>query len=244
MVAKAGGYYRAALKGARDVTQGDPLPPTIFNVVVDAVLQNWVTVMTESAEERGGRGQEGRHQNLLFYVDDGMVALSDLRWFQGDFSTLVGLFGKVGLNNNVGKIVGMVCRPCQVVETQLEAAYGRRMTGVGNSYRERQQGQIQCKECGEEMVLGSLAGHIHTQHVREMESRRRWEYTTPVEEPRTYRMAFPTSRGPCNCPVEGCPGRASTRIEMQVHFSTGMSGIPLSFWRRETYLTHSAPDET
>ena len=36
MVARAGGYYRNAFKGERGVTQGDPLSPTVFNVVVDA----------------------------------------------------------------------------------------------------------------------------------------------------------------------------------------------------------------
>ena len=55
------------------MTQGDPLSHTIFNVVMDAVAQNWVTVMVESAEERSGPRQEVRHQNGLFYADDGMV---------------------------------------------------------------------------------------------------------------------------------------------------------------------------
>ena len=32
----------AAFKGTRGVTQGDPLSPTIFNVVVDAVVRNWL----------------------------------------------------------------------------------------------------------------------------------------------------------------------------------------------------------
>ena len=50
MVARVGGYYRAAFKEACGVTQGDPLSPTIFNVVVDAVVRHWVTVMSESAE--------------------------------------------------------------------------------------------------------------------------------------------------------------------------------------------------
>ena len=45
MVARAGSYYRMALQGTRGVTQGDPLSPTIFNVVVDAVVHNWVTVV-------------------------------------------------------------------------------------------------------------------------------------------------------------------------------------------------------
>ena len=38
MVAWAGGYFGTGFKGARGVTQGDPLSPTIFNVVVDAVV--------------------------------------------------------------------------------------------------------------------------------------------------------------------------------------------------------------
>ena len=38
MVERAGGYYREAFKGAWEVTQGEPLSHTIFNVVVDAVV--------------------------------------------------------------------------------------------------------------------------------------------------------------------------------------------------------------
>ena len=74
---QAGGYYGATFTGDRGVTQGDPLSSTIFNVVVDAVVCHWVSVMVEVSEERGDRGQEGRHQNALFYSDYGMVALLD-----------------------------------------------------------------------------------------------------------------------------------------------------------------------
>ena len=38
MVVRAGGYYDKAFKGEKAVTQGDPLSPTIFNAVVDAVV--------------------------------------------------------------------------------------------------------------------------------------------------------------------------------------------------------------
>ena len=63
----------------REVTQGDRLSPTIFNVVADAVIWHWVEDMVESAGGQGGRGWERRHQNTLFYTDDGMIAPSDLR---------------------------------------------------------------------------------------------------------------------------------------------------------------------
>ena len=57
MVSRAGGYYRAAFKGACGVTQGDPLSLIILNVMVSAVVRHWVTVMVEGVEEQGERGQ-------------------------------------------------------------------------------------------------------------------------------------------------------------------------------------------
>ena len=74
------------------MTQGDPLSPTIFKVVVDAVVCHWVTLAVEESDKRGERGKEVRHQAALFYADDGMVASSDPRWLQWAFNDLVGLF--------------------------------------------------------------------------------------------------------------------------------------------------------
>ena len=42
MVARAGGYYRNSFTGSRGVTQGDPLPPTICNMLVEAVIRHWL----------------------------------------------------------------------------------------------------------------------------------------------------------------------------------------------------------
>ena len=53
MVARAGGYYGTGFKGERGVTQSDPLSPTIFNVVVDAVVRHWVTLAVKEAETWG-----------------------------------------------------------------------------------------------------------------------------------------------------------------------------------------------
>ena len=145
MVTRAGGYYGEALKLNCGVTQVDPLSPIIFNVVVHTVVRHWVLVMVEGAEKRGECGKEVRHHNSLFYADDGMVSLSDPRCLQGAFSTLVGLFDRMGLRNNFRKTVGMVCRPCQAAGTQSESAYRRRMTGEGPSYWEQQTGRVQCR---------------------------------------------------------------------------------------------------
>ena len=113
MIAGAGGYYGTAFQGAHGVTKGDPLSPTIFNVVVDAEVRNWVTVVISGAKERDERGREGRHQAALFYADNSMVASSEIRCLQIAFNTLVGLFDRVGLRTNVRNTVGMVFRPFQ-----------------------------------------------------------------------------------------------------------------------------------
>ena len=119
------------------MTQGDPLPPTIFNVVVDVLFCHWVTLSVEEAEKRGERGKEVRHQASLFYTDEGMVASSDPRWLHWAFHDLVGLFERVGIRTNVGKTVSMTCRPCPASGNQSAVAYGRKMTGEGETYRER-----------------------------------------------------------------------------------------------------------
>ena len=53
MVARAGGYYVEPFCGERGVTQGDPISPTIFNVVVDTVVRHWEFLVEE--QERGGQ---------------------------------------------------------------------------------------------------------------------------------------------------------------------------------------------
>ena len=116
------------------MTKGDPLSPTIFNVVVDVVVRHWVALAVEEAETQGERGREGRHQAALFYADDGRVASSDPCWLQWAFNTLFGLFDCVGLHTNVGKTVSMACRTYPTAGNHLEVAYGRKMTGEGPTY--------------------------------------------------------------------------------------------------------------
>ena len=151
------------------MTQGYPLSPARFNVVVVAVVRYWVMVVLEGAEEQAKIGQEVRHQAVLIYTDDDMVASSDPRWLQGTFNTLVGLFDRLVLQTNVGKTVRMVFRPFQAAGNQLEVVYGRRIMGEGSTYREQQKRLFQCRDCREEMVAGSVEGRQMTQHRRGVE---------------------------------------------------------------------------
>ena len=200
------------------MTQGDLLSPTIFNVVVDAVIRHWVTGVIAEAEARGDLGKEGRHQAALFYANNNMVASSDPGWIQGAFNTLLGLFDKVGLQTNLGKIFGMVCHPCQAAGNLTTEAYRRRVTGVGPTYRERQKGPVDCGECREMLAVGSLSSYLMTQHGRAARRRRQWNTPAVGSGPQIYRMYFPAKGRPQKCPVAGCPGRVATRTVMRVHF--------------------------
>ena len=137
MVARTGGYYRATFCRERGVNQVNPLSPTIFNVVVDAVVSHWESLLVEEQEggdssgykgdgaktagstiwdQDGGRRQaEEGHQQLtvmaaLLYTNDGIVASIDLGWIQSAFDTLKGIFDRVVLHTNIHKTVGMMCR--------------------------------------------------------------------------------------------------------------------------------------
>ena len=50
MVDCTGGYYGELFQSFWGVNQGDLLSPTTFNVVVDAVVRHWVSVVVEGAE--------------------------------------------------------------------------------------------------------------------------------------------------------------------------------------------------
>ena len=139
----------------------------------------------------------------MFYADDGMVASSDPAWLQGTFNALVGLFGRVGLQKNVGKTVSMVCHPCQVgAGNRKVEAYGRRITGEGRSYAERQRERVECGECGEVIAVGSMSIHLMTRHGKAAGQRRLWNPQTESGD-KSYSMSFPTKGGPRRCPMGG-----------------------------------------
>ena len=82
-------------------------------------------------------------------------------------------------------------------------AYGRRITGVGLSYRERLKDQVACGEYGEMLVFGSLSIHLMTQHGRSAGRRRQWTTPAAGSGPQIYRMSFTEKGGPQKCPMAG-----------------------------------------
>ena len=73
MIAKVGGYFGRLFKGCRGITQGDPLFPTIFNVVMDAVICHWVTLVTPTEADMGGLGLTIIDLVAYLYADNSLM---------------------------------------------------------------------------------------------------------------------------------------------------------------------------
>ena len=67
---RAAGYYGRIFRERRGVTQGGPLSPTIFNLMVDAILREWERQLVAE-----GLGLDDvRRLFTCFYADDGLLA--------------------------------------------------------------------------------------------------------------------------------------------------------------------------
>ena len=75
MVCRAGGYYdKEPFKAGRGVTQGGPLSPRVFNIMVNAIICEWLRV--EVGIEAAEKGPRRKCSEFLaeFYADNGIIA--------------------------------------------------------------------------------------------------------------------------------------------------------------------------
>ena len=103
MVAKSSRYFGRPFKGYWGVTQGDPVFPTIFNVVVNAVIWHWVMVATPIGSGTGGLGLTIIDLAAYFYANDGIMASTQTERLHRAFDVLTGLFDRVGLRKKNSK---------------------------------------------------------------------------------------------------------------------------------------------
>ena len=125
MVAKVGGHYGPAFQSHHEITHADSLSPIIFNMVVEAVIQHWVTVVVPPQEgtRREGLGMSVQALSSIFYADDRLVASTKSALLQGAFNALEGLFNQMGLRKNEGKTVSMACWPCHTPHSWSTEVY-------------------------------------------------------------------------------------------------------------------------
>ena len=101
MVAREGHYYSNPFKDRQEVNHGYPLSPTIFNMVVDAVIWYWVTLVTGEEEGPNGFGWATQWMAAFFYANDGLLTLPRTDRLQAVLEFLSGLLNRVDLHTNI-----------------------------------------------------------------------------------------------------------------------------------------------
>jgi hypothetical protein len=97
------------------VTQGGGLSAKLFNIVVDAVVREWLRIMRELLDYLDRKlVAQIKELFAIFYVDNGYIASRDAEFLQEALNILVKTFKRVGLATNTKKTQAMVCMPGEI----------------------------------------------------------------------------------------------------------------------------------
>jgi hypothetical protein len=165
MVCHAWGNYGGPFCAGRGVTQGGPLSAKLFNILVDAVVREWLHQLHD------GGIVDAEELDLLmvaffaiFYVDDAYLATRDPNFLQVALNSLVSLFKRVGLETNVKKMQAMICTPGRI-STQLSTDSYRRRHGYGTQTRKQWDARkVECRQCQATMNASSLSRYLADLH--------------------------------------------------------------------------------
>ena len=163
MVCRASGRYGRGFKLQRGVTQGGPLSPKIFNIMVDAITREWIRQVLGEEAICEGYGRSVQAFFAIFYADDGFVGSRDNNKLQASINILVDLLERVGLRTNTKKTEEMTCIPGKIRTTWSEEAYTQSRQGF-NTPKEWTQRRVECSKCGASMMAASLPNHTERLH--------------------------------------------------------------------------------
>ncbi len=199
------------------MTQGGPLSAKLFNILVDAVVREWLCQLCDSGIV------DPEELDLLmaaffaiFYVDDAYLAARDPDFLQVALNSLVSLFKCIGLETNVKKMQDMICTPGQIFTQLSTNSYHRR-----HSYRTQTREQwdarkVKCRQCQATMNASSLSRHSADTHEF-------YQQMVVAEELLddhagvSYR-ATTLANGKISCPYPGCVGELGSSWMLRCHF--------------------------
>ena len=145
---RATGFYGMIFKARRGVSQGGPLLPTIFNLMVDVITSEW-----ERQPIKKGLGLDKvRRLFACLYADDGLLAAHKPEHLQLAFNLLTALFDWVGLQTNALKTDSMVFLPGKIRTCLSEEAYYSRKSNKGQRAR--------CQLCQKEVAVLYLTTYL------------------------------------------------------------------------------------
>jgi hypothetical protein len=162
-VCRAKGNYGRPFKAGRGVTQGGPLSAKLFNIIVNAVVREWLRLMRETLDDSGGHlSAQIKALFAIFYVDDGYLASRDAEFLLEAFDILVETFKRVGFATNTKKTQVMVCTPRKILLQLPTDTYKRLREGVGAEGEWKQ--PVVCHVCEKNLQARSLPSHLANVH--------------------------------------------------------------------------------
>ena len=79
------------------MTQGDPISPTIFNIMVDAVVRAVLLELIGPQEAHHRLSWEAKEHNIVLYAYNGHIVACKPIWSQKPLTTVVRMFESVGM---------------------------------------------------------------------------------------------------------------------------------------------------
>ncbi len=215
IVPKQSGFYGKPFKATRGVRQGDIMSPTIFNIIVDAVIREW---------ENNSAANQNFVENL-FYADDGLIMSEYPEEAQTTLNFFTDGFARIGLKMNEVKTEAMVIQGGKICGSMSQEAYDRRTTGVGTTHRERSLQKVQCELCGETVNRQHIPKHQQTVKCKN----NRGNYVHHCNKPeiaetkdinvetKHYKISVTPGKY-SECPAENCKKKEKSAGEMRRHF--------------------------
>ena len=93
------------------MTQGAPASPTIFNIVIDTVVQAILEVVCRPQEAQNGMENAVGERNLVLYADDARLVGQEHEWVHGALAVTVDMLCNMVLEANLEKTKAMVFTP-------------------------------------------------------------------------------------------------------------------------------------
>jgi Reverse transcriptase (RNA-dependent DNA polymerase) len=204
---RQGTFFGQPIKTERGVTQGDPLSPILFNILVDAVIRHTKHLLGTA---------DGI---ILFYADDGLITSTDQQLLQQFLDTITELFANLGLHINPNKTKILVGRPTITNHRICDAFFNCRFGGTDPTYTEYMKEEIECQFCQLKMKRKSIPHHYILKHNHyERPTRRNLVLPMFQENSETFFISM-NNRDYVDCPVPSCPATYYKRNTMRQHFN-------------------------
>jgi hypothetical protein len=153
----------APFKAGRGVTQGGLLLAKLFNIMMDAVVREWMQLLQEEMDMEGEELDEMMETLFaIFYVDEAYIASRDPVFLQRVIDGLVRTFKRVGLETNTKKTQAMTCMPGTIRLQLLTKSYQWMRIGCTPAANWDAR-TVTCRECRKDMQVSSLGRHLADQ---------------------------------------------------------------------------------